>query len=232
MGFILNIDTASDTAHVCISQEAVVVSAAVNYQQKDHAAWLHTAINAMLQQAGIGTHQLKAVAVVAGPGSYTGLRVGVAAAKGFCFANDVPLILIPTLALMAKGTIRQISNLNNEQRVVKKRLICPMIDARRMEVYTALYTEALLPVLEPCAMVLSKNSFADWEATYDIIFTGNGSIKYKNLFAEKIDCVLCDAYDVNDLVLYSYQSYLQSNFTDVVYSEPSYLKDFYTYQKK
>ncbi|TAH02826.1 MAG: tRNA (adenosine(37)-N6)-threonylcarbamoyltransferase complex dimerization subunit type 1 TsaB [Sphingobacteriales bacterium] len=230
MSFILNIDTSLDTAHVCISYKTDVVGAAVNYEQKDHAAWLHSAINLLLQQAAIKTEALNAVAVVEGPGSYTGLRVGMAAAKGFCYANELPLILIPTLTLMASGTVRQIKKIFNETEV-KKKLICPMIDARRMEVYTALYTTEMQTLLAPCAMVLSKNSFDDWRKTNEIIFTGNGSKKWQINFAEKIDYIQAHAYDVNDLVLHSYKSYLQSNFVNTAYADATYLKDFYTGKK-
>jgi tRNA threonylcarbamoyladenosine biosynthesis protein TsaB len=106
-----------------------------------------------------------------------------------------------------------------------------MIDARRMEVYTALYTTEMQTLLAPCAMVLSKNSFDDWRKTNEIIFTGNGSKKWQINFAEKIDYIQADAYDVNDLVLHSYKSYLQSNFVDTAYADATYLKDFYTSKK-
>src|ERR1700758_4691343 len=130
MALILNIDTATAKASICLALDGKTLALAENWTQNEHAAWLHSAIEQMMQQTGYRLRDLQAVAVTAGPGSYTGLRVGMAAAKGFCFALDIPLIAEDTLRTMAFAAKEQLPGTD---------LLCPMIDARRMEVFTAVY---------------------------------------------------------------------------------------------
>ena len=130
MSLILNIDTALETAFVCLSNGNEVLQSSVNETQKDHATWLHTAITNLLQKTGHSVNELEAVAVSIGPGSYTGLRVGLASAKGFCYALNIPLIAISTLKIIALAASNEVQGAT---------IICPMIDARRMEVFTLLY---------------------------------------------------------------------------------------------
>ena len=132
MAIILNIDTAISTASLCLSKEALTLQFALNNNQQDHASWLHLAIKKVVTEAGIGVKALEAIAVMIGPGSYTGLRVGLSAAKGLCFALDIPLICINTLEAMAHAS-------KNEE----GDLFCPVIDARRMEVYTAFFNQEM-----------------------------------------------------------------------------------------
>src|SRR5579872_6938935 len=124
MALILNIDTATEEAGISLAADGEVMAMAVNPQQRDHAAWLHSAVEKMMHDAGTRITDLQAVAVTAGPGSYTGLRVGMAAAKGFCYALNIPLITENTLKVMAMAARDQ---------TVSEGLLCPMIDARRME---------------------------------------------------------------------------------------------------
>ncbi|HUP13519.1 MAG TPA: tRNA (adenosine(37)-N6)-threonylcarbamoyltransferase complex dimerization subunit type 1 TsaB, partial [Niastella sp.] len=138
---ILNIDTATDQAIVSLSKEGSVIGTLENNAQKDHAAWIQLAINSLLQKHGSAMHQLQAIAVTAGPGSYTGLRVGMATAKGLCFALQIPLITINTLQVMANAAIDQF--LLKASQMPLPLCFCPMIDARRMEVFTAVYDKAL-----------------------------------------------------------------------------------------
>jgi tRNA threonylcarbamoyladenosine biosynthesis protein TsaB len=134
MALILNIDTATETGGICIAEEGKTLAMAVNPEQKDHASWLHPAVEKIMRDAGCGMKDLQAVAVTAGPGSYTGLRVGMAAAKGFCYALGIPLITENTLKVMALAAKEQAPG---------DGLLCPMIDARRMEVFTAVYQNDL-----------------------------------------------------------------------------------------
>src|SRR5271168_2602939 len=124
-----------------------------NFEQKAHAAWLHVAVQELMTNTGSRMRDLQAVAVTAGPGSYTGLRVGMAAAKGFCYALGIPLIAEDTLKVMAFAGHEQLADGD---------LLCPMIDARRMEVFTAIYDRNMIPVLSSMAMVIGENAFAGW----------------------------------------------------------------------
>ena len=149
MSLILNIDTALDTASVCIAKDGRSLGLAVNENQKDHAAWLHIAVNEILKKPSYSINQLEAVAVSIGPGSYTGLRIGLASAKGFCYALNIPLIAVTTLEIMALAVKEEATT-----------LICPMVDARRMEVFSAIYEKDLGEKSPPQAMVIDENSFA------------------------------------------------------------------------
>src|SRR6266513_982784 len=128
MSLLLNIDTAIETASICLSKDGNVLHLSINENQKDHAAWLTVAIQEMMQNSGYQLNQLNAIAVTIGPGSYTGLRVGLSTAKGLCYVLKIPLLTIGTLEMMAFAA---------KQNPVD--LLCPMIDARRMEVFTAVY---------------------------------------------------------------------------------------------
>ena len=148
MSYIINIDTATATAHVSIAQDGKLLQALQNESQKDHGAFVQTAIQQLLKAAALSFVDIDAIAVTAGPGSYTGLRVGLASAKGLCYALNKPLLTLNTLEVLTTAA-KKFSN--NQQGV----LYCPMIDARRMEVFTALYTDTLTALVPPCAMILN-----------------------------------------------------------------------------
>ncbi|MEJ7830853.1 MAG: tRNA (adenosine(37)-N6)-threonylcarbamoyltransferase complex dimerization subunit type 1 TsaB, partial [Segetibacter sp.] len=175
MALILNIDTATDVASVCISENGYSLAYRENNQQKEHASFLHAAINTILVEAGKSLQQIDAFAVTSGPGSYTGLRVGLATAKGFCFALNKPLITINTLLVMAQAAIIAKPSALNDL------LYCPMIDARRMEVYTAVFTGDLKSVHQPSAIVLEPCTFDFWLKDSSVVFFGSGSAKLKDL---------------------------------------------------
>ena len=147
MALILNIDTSLETASVCLAKDAVAVKLLINENQRDHASWIHNAIHLALQDSGCLITELEAVAVSNGPGSYTGLRVGLATAKGLCYGLGIPLITISTLKMMATAVKHKASD-----------LICPMIDARRMEVFTAVYNKDLLELSPAQAMIIDETS--------------------------------------------------------------------------
>jgi tRNA threonylcarbamoyladenosine biosynthesis protein TsaB len=225
MSLILTIDTATEQASVALSLRGKLIADRRNGDQKDHAAWIHVAIAELLREGGIKPAGLNAVSVVAGPGSYTGLRVGMATAKGFCYALNIPMITLNTLKILAFSAKDQAAN---------GMLICPMLDARRMEVYTALYTTNLDELLSPCAMILGNNSFSEWLADYKILFLGSGSNKWKHLAGSNYpDAFFSNLFYAPDhIATCSWRQYEENNFSDLAYAEPIYLKEFYTHHKK
>jgi tRNA threonylcarbamoyladenosine biosynthesis protein TsaB len=228
---ILNIDTATDQASVSLSKDGSVISTLENDSQKDHAAWIQMAINTLLQKGGYTMQQLQAVAVTAGPGSYTGLRVGMATAKGLCFALQIPLITINTLQVMANAAIDQWhSKAVNMQPPL---CFCPMIDARRMEVFTAVYDEALQEIIAPKAMILDELSFKEELNNRSLICFGNGIIKWKNVSRYPNVLFIDEKIDIaKSLAKLASSLHLRQNFANLAYAEPVYLKEFYTYIKK
>ncbi|WP_207511556.1 tRNA (adenosine(37)-N6)-threonylcarbamoyltransferase complex dimerization subunit type 1 TsaB [Longitalea luteola] len=228
---ILCIDTATDQASVCLSKDGEVINVLVNDNQKDHAGWIQTAINALLLKQGVTMQQLQAVAVTAGPGSYTGLRVGMATAKGLCFALQIPLITINTLQVMAHAAITQLGS--KAAHMPGPLCFCPMIDARRMEVFTAVYDEALQEIIAPKAMILDELSFGDELNDRSLICFGNGSNKWKNVSRYPNVLFIDENPDIaKSLAKLASSLHLSRNFANLAYAEPVYLKEFYTYIKK
>ena len=164
---------------------------------------------------------LDAIAVSKGPGSYTGLRVGVSTAKGLCYALDIPLIAINTLETLAYETIKKVKSKR------QKANFCSMIDARRMEVYCAVFDEQMNTIKKTEAKIIDENSFADLLETSTVYFFGNGSSKCKAIITHKnaifIDDVKCSAVNMNGI---AQKLFLENQFEDVAYFEPFYLKDF------
>ncbi len=224
MSLILNIDTAIDQASVSISSNGKVIASAVNPEQKDHAAWMHNAINELIKKTTVSFSKLSAVAVSNGPGSYTGLRIGLAAAKGLCFALNIPLITIGTLEIMAVGLLA-----NPLEKIPPTSLLCPMIDARRMEVYFALYNNSLEQIQPTQAALLDANTFAELLSKKEIIFFGNGSKKLKPLLNQpRAIFVDIPVPMVDSMASLSYKYCKNKQFADLAYSEPQYIKEFYS----
>jgi tRNA threonylcarbamoyladenosine biosynthesis protein TsaB len=217
MPLILNIDTATEIATVSISKNDNPIYSLINNNQKEHASFLEPAIKQMLQQCGISIHKLNAVSVTNGPGSYTGLRVGMASAKGLCYAQKVPLITISTLEVLALSVIE-----NTAQPQLY--LYCPMIDARRMEVFTAIYDSELKEVMPPQAVILEPSSFNDLIKTKPIIFSGSGSKNFLNM----ADHLLSNDSLVSDssLAKLSAKKYHLKQFAELSSTQPAYLKLF------
>lgn len=226
---ILNIDTATEEGGVCITANGKDISINVSSEQKDHAAWIQVAISNVLKEAGYKMQDMDAVAVTAGPGSYTGLRVGMATAKGICYALQKPLITVNTLKVMAYAAVERYSAETEAGPV----LYCPMIDARRMEVFTAIYDKELQEVRNPTACVLDDSTFKEALNNAVIVFFGNGSAKWKHL------CNHTNArFKETKISLVTYLGkmatglYLQGIFANLAYENPVYLKEFYSYTKK
>lgn len=220
MSFILNIDTASERAHVSFAKDGLVIEALYSASQKEHASFLQTAIEKLTKLTGIKLTEIDAIAVTAGPGSYTGLRVGMASAKGLCYALQKPFITLNTLEVLAASACHLFPNYKNEF------LFCPMMDARRMEVFTAIYDADLKIQVAPCAIILDETSFKNELENNKILFFGSGSAKWKPI------CEHTNAAFENVQILpqalarLSFSLLLKNHFTDLVYSEPIYLKDF------
>lgn len=216
MAIILNIDTSVETASVCLAKDAQTLQFAMNGNQKDHASWLHPAIQKTIHDAGFTVNELEAVSVTIGPGSYTGLRVSLSAAKGLCFALNIPLLTINTLELMAFATK------GNEAD-----LFCPLIDARRMEVFMAVYNKELAQITEPKAMIIEPGSFDPLLQSNKILFSGNGSNKLKSIIHHP-NALFTDAtVTAADMADLSEKSFFKKKFTDLAYTEPFYIKEFY-----
>lgn len=223
MSLILNIDTATDIAHISISKSGVILDSVTNKEQKDHGSFLQPAIQQLLKNNFISIQELDAIAISAGPGSYTGLRVGMASAKGLCFALEKPLITISSLEIIAYAAILEAGL----QTANKGLLFCPMIDARRMEVFTALYTQQLETLLEPNAMVIEQNSFANYLIENKIFFVGNGANKWELICKNENALFLPNTSNPLAMNKLSFKKYENKDFTNLAYSEPSYLKEFF-----
>lgn len=221
MSLILNIETAVTTASVCIAEGETILGFTINPSQKDSAAWLHVAIKGLMEKQHIKMEELKAVAISAGPGSYTGLRVGMAAAKGLCFALQCPLIKISTLKMMTAAAING-----------KTELYCPMIDARRMEVFTAVYNNKSVEVTAPRNIILKEDSFSDLIEAHTITFFGNGSVKFQSLVAHTNAAFAQVEVTAAHMVTLSIDKLINRQFDSVAYSEPFYGKDFYSPAEK
>ena len=223
MSMILNIDTATDVASVSIAKQGTTLAEISNNDQKDHGSFLQPAINNLLQKTGIPLNDIDAIAVSAGPGSYTGLRVGMASTKGLCFALNRPLLTIGTLEILAYATILGIASQLRDQEI----LICPMIDARRMEVFTALYDKNMNVIMEPTAIILSPELFANRMLKSKVVFAGSGITKWQRIFTHPNAIFMTPQTNILAMNILSYQKYSCNSFSDVAYAEPMYLKEFY-----
>jgi tRNA threonylcarbamoyladenosine biosynthesis protein TsaB len=231
MALILNIDTATEYASIAFSKEGNTITITRNREIRDHASWLHQAILSLMEENRFTLSQLQAIAVTAGPGSYTGLRVGMATAKGLCYVLKIPLIVENTLKVMAYAASKELQ-LSQPRTSNLEYLLVPMIDARRMEVFTAVYDGELEEIMPPAAMVLNDASFAGINAGKQLVCFGNGSGKFQSIASpEKFRFVSLE-HDAGALGSLSYQKYLNREFADLAYAEPLYLKEFYSPPKK
>jgi tRNA threonylcarbamoyladenosine biosynthesis protein TsaB len=215
MSLILNIETATKNCSVSLSKDGdVLFFREIAEAGYSHAEKLHVFIEEVLLQSKHSYSELSAVAVSQGPGSYTGLRIGVSAAKGLCYALDIPMIAVDTLAILA------------EQVQIEEGFIVPMIDARRMEVYSAVFNAKHTKIIETQAEIITTDSFKDYNET--IYFIGDSSTKCretltKQNFVFKEEIIFPSSREMAKL---SYEKYTNSDFVDVAYFEPLYLKDF------
>jgi len=217
LSYILNIDTAVENSSVCLALNGEFIAMTMNANQKDSASWIQPAIKNLLTEQNVALGQLKAIALSNGPGSYTGLRVGMSTAKGLCYALNIPLITISTLKMMAISAIH-----------LEADLYCPMIDARRMEIFTAIYNRKLTEVKSPFNLVLENASFEDTLATKKMLFFGNGSAKFQQIIKHPNALFAPIDSSAKHLVLESFLKLKKGEVVDIAYSEPFYIKEFYS----
>ena len=216
MKHLLVIQTALDEAFACLSREGTLTGIRCCDERKDHAAFLHPAIEALLHEAGLTPDAVDAIAVVDGPGSYTGLRVGMACAKGLCLPLSIPLVTLNTLDWMAASAPPDSS------------WTCPMIDARRKEVFTALYDADGRRVLDPTALVLTPETFAETLDRHPIRFFGSGAAKWKDLTPHPNARFPTLAPRPATAAAAAWNRCLRSEFADLAYAEPFYGKAFHS----
>lgn len=222
MSYILNLETATTNCSVSLSKDGKTI--ALKEDSKNgysHAEKLHVFIDDVLKEANVSRSQIDAIAVSKGPGSYTGLRIGVSAAKGLCFALDKPLISLPTLEVLA----HKVS--------VPDGIIIPMLDARRMEVYSAVFDAGHHQIRETQAQVLDDTSFSEYLEKGNVYFIGNGVEKTKVLIKHpNTNFIDGKLPSTNEMSALAYNKYKNENFEDVAYFEPYYLKDFVALKPK
>ena len=221
MAYLLTIDTTTELATVCISKDEQVLAYEQNHSQRDHAAFVQPAIKRLSEQTGVKLKSIECVAVAGGPGSYTGIRVGMASAKGLCYALNVPLIIINTLEAMALSAIMEFKE-------TSETIYCPMIDARRMEVFTAVYDKELTEGITTKSLILHKDSFKDIEPEKKMLFTGSGAKKCELLLERENVRFEQVEIKAEALAKIAAQKYKRSEFSDIHLSEALYIKDFHT----
>lgn len=219
---ILHIETSTNVCSVALSEGKNCLFSKSNDEGMNHAALLSVFIDEALQVLKKSSKTLNAVAVSAGPGSYTGLRIGVSTAKGMCYGLDIPLIALDTLEILAVPAI-QLAEKEEDA------LFCPMIDARRMEVYDIIYQHDRTVYRGVEADIISSDSFVDTLNLHKMYFFGNGAEKCKPVLTHPNACFLDNlvplATNMIDLALQHYQ---EKKFVDTAYFEPFYLKEFQT----
>ena len=223
MAIILNIETATKNCSVSLAEDGVELALVeLNEEQFSHAEKLHSFILEVLKKSDKEMIAIDAIAISSGPGSYTGLRIGVSAAKGLCFSLDIPLISIPTLSSLANAII-----------VDKGDIIIPLLDARRMEVYSAVFNSERKQIRDTQAEIIDKNSFSEYLEIGKVYFLGDGALKSKE-FIHHRNAIFLEGYfpSAKEMVELSYKKFMNKDFEDVAYFEPYYLKDFIAIKPK
>lgn len=218
---ILAIDTAIDVCSVSLIQSDSKLYTIEGDKKATHSSTLFTSIEKILKQTNTAYAELNAIAVSSGPGSYTGLRIGVSASKGICYALQIPLIAIDTLLAMALA-------MKSLHPIGENDLLQPMIDARRMEVYTAVYNSNLNTIIPPAAVIIDETSFSHLPLNGKLFTGGNGAFKCQ-VYTDEVDAII----SIDSLVHTSatvaklaLQKYANNEFEDVAYFEPFYLKSY------
>lgn len=223
MALILHLETATTNCSVALAKEGkILVIQEHDTPNYSHSEQLHVFIQKVLEEASITINDIDAIAISKGPGSYTGLRIGVSAAKGLCFSLDVPLIAIETLKSLAYTSKSE--NVD---------FIIPVLDARRMEVYSKVFDNQINEVRITEAEVIDEDAFIEYAEKGKTVLVGSGSLKCKEVlkhpnFKFKTDAVP----SAKDMVSLAHEKYIKKDFEDVAYFEPYYLKDFILHTKK
>lgn len=221
--YLLHIETATAVCSVSLSGDGKPLGAKVIRDGFRHAENLMFLVNELLTEQAVSYNDLQGVVVSNGPGSYTGLRIGLSSAKGICYAREIPLITLGTLDIMAAGFIQSFPDF--------KGLVIPMIDARRMEVYTAVYDHQQQKMTSDFPCILDSESFSEFKEK-DMAFFGDGAAKYQAVCpysTARFD--LQPDWNAAHMIQLAYQKFQQKEFADLAYSEPDYLKPFFTTAK-
>ncbi len=224
MALILSIETSTPNCSVSLAEDGKILASKELNSRNSHAEVLTLFIQEVLKQSNKELKELDAIAVSMGPGSYTGLRIGVSTAKGLCYALDKPLIAVSTLRAMAFGMAREYCSRPGSDR---EALFCPMIDARRMEVYAAIYKQGNEEVREVRAEIIDDQSYMDTLTNSKIVFAGDGSDKCKDVITSD-NAIFMEGFLPSSTFMapIAEHSFNTNSFEDVAYFEPYYLKDF------
>lgn len=220
MSCILHIETSTQVCSVALSEDGQCIFSKTDLEGPSHAVTLGVYVDEALSFADSHAIPLDAVAVSCGPGSYTGLRIGVSMAKGICYGRNLPLIGIPTPEVMCVPLLL-------DEELPEDALLCPMIDARRMEVYAALYDRALHPVREIEAVIIDESSYEDYLNRGPVYFFGNGAAKCKEKIMHPNARFVEDIHPLAKWMFpLAEKAFARGDFKDVAYFEPFYLKEF------
>lgn len=223
MSLILNIDTSTTVCSVSLSDKTDILGVKEDFEGMNHSKLLTPFIESLLEEKKLSPKDLSAIAVSKGPGSYTGLRIGVSVAKGIAYALSIPLISVQTLKIMASGFLQENPEYNSRENT----LLCPMLDARRMEVYSALFDTRMNEIRGVEAEILGESSFKNELAENEMLIFGDGAFKCKEIIKSdnliyKKDFIISSRY----MAPLAYEKFNNQIFEDVAYFEPFYLKDF------
>ena len=219
MNYILNIESSTTNCSISLALDGNLVALKESNDDKySHSTKLHSFINEVLKKSNISVKELVAIAVSKGPGSFTGLRIGVAAAKGLCYSLDIPLISISTLHILSK-----------QIQVREQGLILPVMDARRDEVYCAVYDSSYNLIKKAVPKIINQESFSELSYKSKLYFIGNGQEKCKRLIENNTNLIFSNNNtfpSAREMTQLSYQKFKDLDFKDIAYFEPDYLKDF------
>lgn len=226
MSLILSIETGTDICSVALSQDGELLSLRESEEGRDHAQKLATYIEEVFEQNNIDADELSAIAIGMGPGSYTGLRIGTSVAKGLCYGASKPLIAVSSLQSLACVALDDYEAGLIDCDNIEDAILCPMIDARRMEVYASLFDYNATQLNEVAAYIIDENSFADIYPNRTMIFFGNGSSKTADII-KRPGSIFCHVSpSARGMVRIANEKFIKGQTEDVAYFEPFYLKDF------
>ncbi len=226
---ILNIESATDCCSVSLSEGEKLLDEIFEPQPKSQASLLAPMVENLLKRNNLSISDIDAVAISEGPGSYTGLRVGLSLAKGICYGASLPLIGVNTLAAMAQCAKDKLDS-SNGGGIAPDAVFIPMIDARRMEVYSAVFSSNGSEIEGTRAVILDENSFAEYIASGKVVFTGNGSAKFAELLKSsgtaQMPLFVDEPIKSSGMRVTAAKAFANADFKDTAYFEPFYLKDF------
>lgn len=224
---ILNIETTGTNCSVALSKDSVVQNIKEDKEGRAHASKLAVFIDEILREEQLKIKDLDAISISKGPGSYTGLRIGVSTAKGLCYGAGIPLVSVHTLQALSQHLLDNLDEYGFSSS--DNPYLVPMIDARRMEVYAAVFDMENQFVRDVKAQIIDENSFQEWLTEHKLIFFGNGAAKCKEVIRHEHASFIDDLeLSAKNMVKLSEKQFLNQQFEDVAYFEPFYLKDFQT----